>query len=319
MRERVSGHFTLGIAAFLWVFFIGPLAQGESRDPELKFALKQDLLARINKDRAEHGLKPVQLDPHASQIADAYCERQIRNRTTGHYTLDGLSPYMRYSFAGGNDGLSENAAAWSANYDFADNVIPELIWRSEDAMLAEKPPDDGHRRTILDPHATHVGIGLAWNKGEFRLAQEFLRRYIDWTEPLPRTAVVNEHIAGGGLALPGYRVDAVSVYHEAFPQPMSAVTANRINTYSLPKNRRDYLPRSTAAIRLAARQRTASEFVVRRDGSFSVSVPFVDGPGVYTVVVWVRKRGEQSAIAASNISIRVDQPVGFHSSSFGSR
>ena len=26
------------------------------------------------------------------------------------------APYMRYSFAGGNDGVSENAAAWSANY-----------------------------------------------------------------------------------------------------------------------------------------------------------------------------------------------------------
>ncbi|HEY5610784.1 MAG TPA: CAP domain-containing protein [Thermoanaerobaculia bacterium] len=319
MKERESGHLALGIVAFLWIaFFIGPLAQGEPRDPELRFALKHDLLVRINEDRAEHGLSPVQLDPHASQIADAYCERQIRNRTTGHYTVDGLAPYMRYSFAGGNDGLSENAAAWSANYDFSDNVIPELIWRSQDAMLAEKPPDDGHRRTILDPHATHVGLGLAWDKGEFRLAQEFLRRYVDWTEPLPRTAVVGEHVAGGGSAIQGYRVDALSIYHEPFPQPITAMTANRINTYSLPKNRRDHLPRSATAARIA-RTRSQADLVVRRDGTFAVSVPFVDGPGVYTIVVWVRKRGERSAIASSNVSIRVDQPIGFHTSAFGSR
>ena len=28
-------------------------------------------------------------------------------------------------------------------------------------MMAEKPPDDGHRRAILDPLWTHVGIGVA--------------------------------------------------------------------------------------------------------------------------------------------------------------
>ena len=27
--------------------------------------------------------------------------------------------------------------------------------------MEEKPPADGHRRTILDPEATHVGVGYA--------------------------------------------------------------------------------------------------------------------------------------------------------------
>ena len=35
-------------------------------------------------------------------------------------------------------------------------------------------------RTILDPYATHVGIGVAWEGGEFRITQEFIRRYVDW-------------------------------------------------------------------------------------------------------------------------------------------
>ena len=55
--------------------------------------------------------------------------------------------------------------------------------QSQHAMMIEKPPHDGHRRTILDPHATHVGIGLAWEKGEFRIAQEFVRGH-----PLPPDA-----------------------------------------------------------------------------------------------------------------------------------
>ena len=63
----------------------------------------------------------------------------------------------------------------------------EMMRRSQQVMMNEVAPHDGHRRTILDPYATHVGIGMAWEGGEFRLAQEFVRRYIDWSRALPRT------------------------------------------------------------------------------------------------------------------------------------
>ena len=55
------------------------------------------------------------------------------------------------------------------------------------------------------------------------------------------------------------------------------------------------------------------DFPIAADGTFTFTVPFVDGPGVYTVVVWVARPGDQSAIAASNISIRVDAPASFAS------
>ena len=42
-------------------------------------------------------------------------------------------------------------------------------------MMAEKPPDDGHRQAILDPLWTHVGIGVALEGGEFRMTEEFTR------------------------------------------------------------------------------------------------------------------------------------------------
>ena len=150
--------------------------------------LREHVLKLINRDRKIYNLPPVQLDLEASAIGDDYCRRQIQNGTNGHFTTDGLAPYMRYSFAGGNDGLSENAAAWSANYMFSERALYEMSRRSQDAMMAEVPPHDGHKRTILDPHATHVGIGLAWERSEFRLVHEFIRRYVRWTTPLPRHA-----------------------------------------------------------------------------------------------------------------------------------
>jgi uncharacterized protein YkwD len=298
--------------------FGATLAQGEGAADETRMTLRAEFVRLLNHDRARFGLPPVQLDAQSSAVADAYCRAQIRNGTTGHFTTDGESPYMRYSFAGGNDGVSENAAAWSANYGFSDRALYDMMRRSEAAMMAEVPPHDGHRRTILDPAATHVGIGLAWEHGEFRLTQEFIRRYIDWTRPVPRKATAFEPVLCGGRAVSGYDVEAITVHHEPYPQPMAAVTANAIATYKLPESRREYLPRLKARFtRLVAggieevseqySDGGRGDFKATPDGKFSFAIPLPDGPGIYTVVVWVRRHGSSGeAFPASNQSIRVE-------------
>jgi uncharacterized protein YkwD len=292
-----------------------PLAQGEGPADETRITLRDEFLRMINHDRVANGLTPVALDPRASAMADDYCREQIRNGTTGHFGVDGLTPYMRYSFAGGNDGVSENAAAWSASYHFSDRALYDMIQRSERAMIGERPPHDGHRRTILDPSATHVGIGLAWQRGEFRLTQEFIRRYVDWTRPLPRTAGENERITGSAHPLGGYKVEAVSVHFEPLPKPLTPAAANAIDNYSLPERRHDYLPRlrtyrqkrgdAIYEVREQYADGRRGDFTVADDGTFTFNVPFADGPGVYTVVVWVRGRSG-APIGASNVSIRVE-------------
>src|SRR5437764_6923333 len=203
-----------------------PLAQGGAPADETRVSLREECLRLINRDRRQFGLQPVQLDPFASSVADNYCQDQIRNGTTGHFTTDGQAPYMRYSFAGGNDAVSENAAAWSANYNFTDRALYEMMRRSEDAMMGEVAPHDGHRRTILDPFATHVGIGLAWEHGEFRITQEFIRHYVEWQRPLPRAAGESERVLAVAKPLNGYRVEALSVHHEPIPQTITTWAAN---------------------------------------------------------------------------------------------
>jgi len=299
--------------------FGATLAQGEGSSDETRMTLRGELLRLINHDRAKFGLAPVQLDAQSSEIADAYCRAQIRNGTTGHFTTDGEAPYMRYSFAGGNDGVSENAAAWSANYTFSDRALYDMMRRSEAAMMGEVAPHDGHRRTILDPAATHVGIGLAWERGEFRVAQEFVRRYVDWTRPLPRKVSTSQPILCSGKSVKGYDIEAITVHHEPLPQPMGIITANAIQSYRLPDSRREYLPRLKGKFtrRVAGGIEEVSEmysdgsrgdFQVAPDGKFAFAIPLPDGPGVYTVVVWVRRHGSTGdAIPASNISIRADR------------
>ena len=308
---------------FLLAFLVSVLtfgatfAQGDGAAEETRMTLRAEMLRMINRDRHRAGLRAVELDPDASAVADTYCASQIRNRTSGHFTLDGHAPYMRYSFAGGNDGLSENAAAWSANFNFSDRALLDMMRRSQEAMMGEAAPHDGHRKTILDPAATHVGIGVAWEGGEFRIAQEFVRRYVDWVRPLPRRASTSDRLLCSGRPKAGYEIEAITVHRESYPQPMTVKTANAIGSYGLPSDRREYLPRLKTYYRQAgngAMEEVREEysdgrrgdFQVSTDGTFAFAVPFPDGPGIYTVVVWVRQRGARDTIAASNVSIRVD-------------
>jgi len=303
------------IIAIAALFMATPLAPSDLQ--ETKTTLRAHVLKLINRDRQLYNLPPVQLDLPASALADTFCREQIRTGTTGHFGTDGFSPYMRYSFGGGNDGVSENAAAWSANYTFTQRALYEMSRRSQDAMMAEMAPDDGHKKTILDPHANYVGIGLAWEKGEFRLSHEFIRRYVDWKRSLPRNARVDQLVLAAGRPLHGTRIEAITVHHERAPESMSAFVANSIHRYSLPDKRKEYVPRLPRQVRRRhdgsieiSRQEYADgrrgDFHIGEDGSFSFPIPFTEGPGVYTVVVWVRKPGIENAIAASNVSIRVE-------------
>jgi len=299
------------------VLLASPLAHSDI--DETRTTLREHVLRLINRDRALYNLPPVELDLEASAVGDEYCRSQILNGTNGHFTTDGLAPYMRYSFAGGKDGLSENAAAWSANYTFTDRALYEMARRSQDAMMAEVPPNDGHKRTILDPHATHVGIGLAWERSEFRLVHEFLRRYIRWTRDVPRIARVGDTVVVSGQPLADAEIEAISVHHEPLPQTMPAHVANALDSYSLPKRRKEYFPRlkqetrrlSNGTLEIIRREYSGGhrgDFHVAPDGSFLFPVPFTQGAGVYTVVVWVKRDRESLPMPASNISIRVEDP-----------
>jgi uncharacterized protein YkwD len=307
------------VIALALVALGSPVAHSDSPLEETRVTLRQHILKLINRDRQLYNLPPVELDIQTSALADEYCKLQLRNGTTGHFTTDGRAPYIRYSQAGGNDGMSENAAAWSASYRFSDRALYEMARRSQDAMMAEVPPRDGHKRTILDPNATHVGIGLAWEGGEFRMVHHFVRRYVDWTRTLPRKATIGEQIIAAGRPLPGSRIEAISVHHEPMPETMPATVANAIEVYSLPDKRKDFLPRlkssytrrNDGTIEIVRREYSdgrRGDFYLAEDGSFSFNVPFTDGAGVYTVVVWVRKDGGQP-IPASNVAILVDAPV----------
>ncbi len=277
---------------------------------ELSASVKARMLAMINAERREFGLAAVRLDPLASGVADALCKRQVYDQSVGHISTDGLSPYQRYSFAGGLDGTTENTAAWSRDVPYEGGDIAGLVEQSMRAMLDEAPPEDGHRRAILDPHATHVGLGFAWRGGEVRVAHEFVRRYLHWMTPPPREARLGARVTCAARPADGWTVAVMSVHYEPTPKPISRSGASRIVSYELPAERSDYNARSlrddSEIVRSARTNGGASgDLAVAHDGSFTFSIPFEHGPGIYTLVTWLRKG--DAVVAASNVSIRVSQ------------
>ena len=159
---------------------------------------KRYMLGLINAERRDAGLDPVALgnNPAAQIHADSMLEECF----SGHWGVDGLLPYMRYTLAGGYQHNSENVSGLDYCVKAADNYRGVII-RSDllDAMdgLMDSP---GHRANILDPHHSRVNIGLAWDDYNVMLVQHFEYGYVAF-EQLP--SIQNGVISFSGTTLNG--------------------------------------------------------------------------------------------------------------------
>ena len=123
---------------------------------------KARLLARLNEERRAAGAPPVAYDLLAARVGDAFCLDTARTRSSGHWDTAGRPPYLRWGLAGGVDYHAENFGSLTrTGADVEETEVPALLLDAHARMMAEVPPGDGHRRTVLDPEWTHVGIGVA--------------------------------------------------------------------------------------------------------------------------------------------------------------
>ena len=247
-------------------------------------AAKAELLRVINEERAAHGAAPLAYDLLGAKVGDEFCEDAARNRTSGHWDLAGRPPYLRWALAGGIDHHAQNFAAESRRgYEFSEPPV-ELLKKAHAAFMSEKPPADGHRRTVLDPIWTHVGIGFSIVGGEMRMTEEYSRRVLEWAE-LPPGPVK----AGRGtlvvLKLPrGWNVGAIEVAYEEFPKPMSRPEIAARRSYGLPPAWRILRPYPPTGTRWETGE--AGDFRPNARGRIELLVPLDRGPGHYYLVVF---------------------------------
>ncbi len=242
--------------------------------------VKAAVFDRINEDRARSGLPPVDWDEAASRVADAYTAAQVAEGTTGHYLTDGMPPYSRTGFAGIFGMGSENAVAWHTTASaFTDSAKALAIAGHED-MMRETPPNDGHRRTILDPEVTHVGVGYAMHRGSFRMAEEFLSR---------RLEELTLQLEGGSLSFngrtrKGYALSFVTIAHEPLPKPLTREQARSRTTYTYPEPQRAFVAEGRTSMRIVGTE-TEDRIRMGPSGEFAFRLA-PDKPGLWTFVFY---------------------------------
>lgn len=206
------------------------------------------VLALVNRDRAEHGLRPVVMDEVANRAGQRHAEDMASVGYTAHWGSDGSVPEQRYSDAGGTDFVQENAGCLadgkSRKLEPAPRFEAAELERVERAFMDEKPPHDGHRRNILKPTHTGFGVGVAKPSGVgiACLSQEFVDDYGDYNA-LPKTARAGDSltIAGevkGAVAFGGVGIGRIDVQ-----QPLTAAYLNTTYTYTVPSPTELYFPK----------------------------------------------------------------------------
>lgn len=261
----------------------GPERAGELRPGPASDA-KAALFARINADRAAAGVSQLEWDAVAERAGDAFCLDAARSGVMGHWDLAGRAPYDRLADAGGVDFSAENFSGTSrTGFLVQARELVGLLLEAHGRMMAERPPDDGHRKAILDPNWTHVGIGVAFEGGEFRMTEEYTRHAAVWVEA-PAGRVRAGRSVNVNVQLPkGWSLAAVEIAYERFPRPLSAKEIARRGGYAFPPASQTLRPRLGAGFRYPD---GSSGDVISDGGLVRARVALLSGPGSYWVLVF---------------------------------
>ncbi len=264
-----------------------PVTEGSPAPSSPEDPVKKGILERINSDRAAAGLPPVAWDEAASRVADAFCAAQVAEGTRGHFLTDGVPPYARTAFAGISGMGSENSVAWITTAPAFEETALALGLAGHADMMRETPPNDGHRRTILDPEATHVGVGWAMKGGSFRMAEEFLTR---------KLATLTLASNGGtllvqGRPLPGYSLQFVTIAWEAEPEKISKDEARSRNNYVYPDPRFALVAEGRTSMRVVG---VDTNDLIRVSGTGEFSFRWAPPQsGLWTMVFYVAEARER--------------------------
>ncbi len=262
------------------------------------------MLVLINQDRMSHGLNPVTMESIATNAGQKHAEEMAKYCYLAHWDREGKLPEERYNEAGGSGFDEENVylgmhyygnepkgpMQLEANPTFTRKEIEDI----ESTYMNETPPDDGHRRNILDPDHTRVGIALAKSKTAnaevITNTQEFVNDAIK-VYNLPTIADVGANVTVAGRLIGGYRFRAVTVGRDATPSPMSVDDLRMTRSYGMPPAYATYYPRGYI---------TPEPVIFTNSGVFYVTVNLSDAgkPGLYYISIWLQDNTGRDFIAS---------------------
>lgn len=272
----------------------GPLTRKEA---------ERYVLDLVNRDRKANGLAPVRWDATAAKAGQRQADDMARRGFTAHLGTDGSTPEKRHTEAGGVAMVMENVACFAdaeeRELDPDPRFTVEELERIEHTFISEVPPLDGHKRNILTPWHTSLGVGLAKTKGLHIvcMAQEFVDNYGTF-DPLPPKAKVGSKLRVAGSVGAPAEVAAVGIARVDKPKAMKADALLKTYAYAIPKPYVTYFKKGF---------KTPIPLTVTGT-SFSIEVPLSDQgrPGIYGVSVWAKVPGTEDLVMISLRTIEVD-------------
>ena len=280
-----------------------PIERGRFNEDDVPLAREQ-LLRMVNEERSQAGLGTLELDDLACKVATDHAVDMSKGEFLSHWGSDGRKPYHRYSFAGGTDAVQENASAADNIQSLAPTGVLKDLHDMHLSMLNEKPPNDGHRRTILFPVHTHVGFGIALQGFHLRLAELYVAKYVR-VDPIPQRVKPKQSVLFSGRVLnPENELAGVDVYYEPLPTPPQIEWLRVARSYGMPDERESFQPRLAAG--LVYTDGTKGEIEMLAGRNFRVRVPLSRIPGINTIMVWLSKGENGVPFPASQICVLVE-------------
>lgn len=138
----------------------GQQPRSEPADPPDADAVRA-VVTRTNAERHRAGLAPLSVDPQLTEAAERHARNMAKQNRMSH-SLDGRT-------------VADRARA--AGYDYR-TVGENIAWNQPTAaaVVGDWMSSRGHRRNILGPDFTHIGVAVATNsKGEPYWVQVFGR------------------------------------------------------------------------------------------------------------------------------------------------
>jgi uncharacterized protein YkwD len=174
------------------------------------------LLELINQDRKEHGLSEVELGKNTA--AQIHADELFEYEFTGHWGLDGLKPYMRYTLAGGTGKQGENVSGLSTpripGVSYSKTPIKESLMEAQEGFMQSS----GHRAQILNPQHQEVNLGITCDDVYCSVVQQFESNFVEFVNP---PTIENGLLRFAGATLGSTIYFNTDVYYDPLPVPLS--------------------------------------------------------------------------------------------------
>lgn len=152
-----------------------PDAQGSAPPPQADLAtLRGELIDALNAHRRTAGLEPLHADPVAEQAAEFQAQDMAASAVMRHEDSTGRTPMQRYSAFGGDAGWYAENVGWYGLDVSGSSELWVAVSKLDAQMMAEQPPNDGHRENILSERYDSVGIGVSIGPHGLYLAEDFV-------------------------------------------------------------------------------------------------------------------------------------------------